>query len=90
MTYGWHDLIGNLGVAIIILSYLALLNGRVDGQSMRYAAANAIGAGLVLASLTVDFNLSAAVIEGFWIVISVYGMVKAWRRREGGIGGRSP
>jgi hypothetical protein len=30
----------------------------------------------VLVSLTVDFNLSAAVVEGFWLLISLIGMAR--------------
>ena len=64
-TYGVSDLIGNVGVAIIIFAYLGLQLGKVDGQSVMYSVVNAIGAALVLVSLWFNFNLSAFVIEFF-------------------------
>lgn len=81
MDYGWHDLIGNLGVALIVGAYLALQLGRVDGQSAGYAIVNGIGAAAVLISLIVDFNLSAFIIESFWLLFSAVGLVRAWRSR---------
>lgn len=77
--YEWHDLVGNVGVATIILAYLALQLGRVDGRSLAYSAANAVGAALVLVSLWVDFNLSAFVIEAFWVAISLIGVARGLR-----------
>ena len=75
----WHDAIGLLGVAAILLAYALLQAGRVDAADPAYSAANALGAALVLASLWYDFNLSAAVIEGAWLAISLYGLVRAGR-----------
>jgi hypothetical protein len=45
-----------------------------------------MGAGLILYSLSVEFNFSAFVIEAFWLLISCVGMAKVLvdraRRRE--------
>jgi hypothetical protein len=45
-----------------------------------------LGASLILYSLTVDFNLSAFLIEAFWLLISCFGMAKVLferaRRKE--------
>jgi hypothetical protein len=35
-----------------------------------------LGASLILYSLTVDFNLSAFLIEAFWLLISCLGMAR--------------
>ena len=82
MSYGWHDLVGNVGVATILASYLALQLGRLRAESVRYSALNAIGAALVLVSLWVDFNLSAFVIEACWVAISLFGMARSLRARR--------
>lgn len=79
--YGWTDVVGIVGVATIIIAYLALQLGKIDGRSLLYSSANAIGAALVLVSLWFDFNLSAFVIEGFWVVISLIGLVRGLRKR---------
>jgi len=76
MGYGWHDLMGNIGVAVIILSYLALQLERVDSRSIRYSMLNGVGALLVIFSLMFEFNLSAFIIEAFWVLISVLGIIR--------------
>jgi hypothetical protein len=82
MDYGWHDLAGNLGVAVIILSYLGLQLERIDSRSLLYSALNGIGAVLVILSLLVEFNLSAFVIEIFWVLISIFGIVNRLRAKR--------
>lgn len=77
MSIEWHDVVGNVGVAALIITYFLLQIGRLGPRDLSYSAYNALGAGLILVSLAVDFNLAAAVIEGFWLVISVYG-IGAW------------
>lgn len=47
---------------------------RSSPQNPSYSASYAAGAGLILGSLTVDFNPAAAVIEGCRIAISQYGI----------------
>jgi hypothetical protein len=76
VNYGWHDLAGNVGVGMIIVTYLLLQLGRLDGRSLTYSMLNAVGASLVLLSLAYDFNLSAFVIELFWVLISLIGIFR--------------
>jgi len=82
MTYGWADAIGNLGVLLVLASYLGLQLGRIDGQGVAYSACNAVGAALLLVSLTVNFNLSSVIIEIFWLAISAIGLWRGWRQRR--------
>ncbi len=79
----WADLVGYVGVALIIGSYYLLQSERWNNKSARYALANATGSGLIIVSLTQNFNWPAFVIECFWFVISVYGW---WRHRQGSQG----
>lgn len=80
MNPGWHDVCGAAGAGLIIGSYLLLQIGRLDGRGLAYSALNALGAALVIASLLVDFNLSALVPELFWLGISVLGIALHVRR----------
>lgn len=75
--YQWHDFVGNIGVAFIVSTYLLLLLNRINSASIHYSLLNAVGAGLVILSLVFDFNLSAFVIEAFWLVISMVGIGRA-------------
>ncbi len=76
MNYGWHDVIGNLGVLLILITYLWLQLGRMSAASLRYSVANGAGAVLILISLVFDFNLSAFVMEAAWLVLSLYGIYR--------------
>ncbi len=77
--YAWHDLVGNLGVVLILGTYFALQAGRLDSRAVAYSALNALGAGSITISLLFDFNLSAFVVEAAWVAVSLYGLVRARR-----------
>ena len=81
----FHDVVGGVGVLLIVAAYLLLQLGRLGAANPWYSAANGLGALLVLVSLLFEFNLSAFLVEAFWLVISVWGLVKA-RRAAGGDG----
>lgn len=74
MNYGLMDLVGNIGVAILIVTYLLLQLEKIKSTQLSYSALNALGAALIVASLIVDFNLSALIIEVFWVLISFIGI----------------
>lgn len=71
------DLVGFAGAAIIIAAYLANQRGRLPSDDRRYPLANLIGAALILVSLYFEWNFPSAVIEGFWIAISLYGLARS-------------
>jgi len=70
------NIIGNLGVALIVGSYLLVQMERVAPTGLGYSLTNAVGASFVLVSLAFAFNLSALLVESFWLVISLYGIAK--------------
>lgn len=76
MKYSWYDLMGNIGVAMMVLAYLLLQMGKLRINDLSYSLTNAIGAALVLVSLLYSFNLSAFLVESFWLLISLYGLIK--------------
>jgi paired small multidrug resistance pump len=78
----WYDIAGLAGVAVMLWAFYLLQAGKLQGHSFAYQLMNAVGAGAVLLSLVHDFNLSAFVIETCWVVISVYGMIRARGRRR--------
>lgn len=76
------DLIGLCGVALILIAYFALQTERLSSEDWRFSAINGLGAILIMISLYFTFNLASFVIEIFWLIISLYGLWKAWRRRR--------
>jgi len=75
----WHDAVGTLGVALILGAYAAMHAGRLRAETVTYSLLNAVGAALILVSLTHDFNLSAVIVESAWLLISLAG---AWKWRH--------
>ncbi len=82
MTYGWHDLLGIIGVVLIVATYMLLQLEKLSATSFLYSATNGLGASLILVSLIYDFNLSAFIIEAFWLLISIYGIVRYFSRNR--------
>lgn len=80
MNYTIFDFIGNIGVFLIILSYLLLQINKLNSNDILYSFMNLIGAALVIISLYVDFNISAFIIEVFWVLISLVGIVKYFKK----------
>ena len=76
----WHDWVGSLGVLIIVAAYLWLQIGRIAVQNVVFSGANLLGSMLILVSLYFNFNFSAVLIEIFWIIISLFGLVMGLRR----------
>jgi hypothetical protein len=79
-TMALHDLAGILGSALIVGTYLLLQIGRMRPDQIAFPALNGLGAALVLASLLVEFNLGAFILECFWLLISLVGLLRILRR----------
>lgn len=82
MDYQVYDFIGNLGVVLILGSYLLVQMRKLSATGLAYTVSNGLGALFVLYSLVYDFNLSAFIIEIVWLIISLFGMVRYYRERE--------
>ena len=79
MSYGLVDLLGNVGVVLLIIAYLLLQLDKLSSNSLAYSFLNLIGAILIIISLLVNFNLSAFIIEVFWVLISFVGIYRYFR-----------
>jgi hypothetical protein len=82
MNYNWYDFIGNIGVALILVAYLMLQAKKISSEKYLYSLMNGIGALLIIVSLIFDFNLSAFIIEFFWFLISIYGLIKTFNSKK--------
>jgi hypothetical protein len=81
MRYAWYDVVGSIGVGLIILTYVALQIEKIRSEMLLYSLLNAVGATLILISLVYSFNFAAFIVEFFWVLISIYGVVKYfWKR----------
>lgn len=82
MSYELHDFFGNLGVVLILASYLLVQLRRLEATGVAYLVTNSLGALLILYSLFFDFNLSAFVIEVVWLLISLLGIARIFLERR--------
>ena len=79
MNYGPLDLVGNIGVVVLVVTYLMLQLNKLSSDGLAYSVLNAVGAGLIVISLLYDFNLSALLMEVFWVLISFVGIYRYFR-----------
>ncbi|MDO8295270.1 MAG: hypothetical protein Q7T19_02400 [Caulobacter sp.] len=72
----WTDVVGVAGVLLILVAYAGAALGKLDVKGVPSLGANFLGASLILLSLTVDFNLSAVLMEGSWALVSLAGLAR--------------
>jgi len=82
MEYSWHDFLGNIGVILILGTYLLLQMQKMSATTPVFSILNGLGAILILVSLTQRFNLSAFIIESAWLLISLYGLARSLALRS--------
>lgn len=81
MSGGLADAIGLAGSALFIAAFLySNIAKAIDFRL--FNAANLVGAVLLIASLSVHFNLAAMVLEVSWGLIAAFGLVKALMTRR--------
>ncbi len=80
MTFQWFNIVGTIGVATIVVTYVLLQTERIRSDQLSYSVLNAVGATLILVSLYFEWNFPSVVVESFWLVISLYGVARYLRR----------
>ena len=73
------DFLGNAGVVMLMVTYLMLQLNKITSDGLAYSLLNAVGASLIVFSLLYDFNLSALLMEVFWVLISLVGIYRYFR-----------
>ncbi len=76
------DVVGIIGVAIIVATYFLLQSEKINSKGFLYSFLNAFGSLLIMYSLLYNWNLASFVIEIFWILISLYGLRKWYRNKK--------
>ncbi len=75
------DIIGFIGVAILLIAYFLNLNDKIGKVSVVYLQMNFFGAGLAcLASVLMNY-LPFIILEGSWTIVSAYGILKHIRQK---------
>ena len=75
------NILGLTGMLCFLLAYFMLQRNKWQAQSYRYFGTNFLGSVLLIASLLIDWNLPAFLLEVAWGLISIWGMVKLTQSR---------
>lgn len=72
-------IISLIGMACVVAAYLAVERDWLNNRDVKFYIINLIGAILLLISLLINFNLGSFIIEIFWIIISIMGIINYYR-----------
>jgi hypothetical protein len=74
------NIIGMIGSTLMVIAY-AYSNMARQMDFVLFNALNLIGALLLIASLTVHFNMASMALEIVWALIAIFGLTRLWLRR---------
>ncbi|PIQ37985.1 MAG: hypothetical protein COW59_04220 [Lysobacterales bacterium CG17_big_fil_post_rev_8_21_14_2_50_64_11] len=79
MTLTWFDVLGVLGVVLVLGAYGALLARRLRGDRVLFPLLNLLGAAAITVSLLYDqgLNVPALIMQIAWIAISGFGVYRS-------------
>ncbi|MGK2910834.1 MAG: CBU_0592 family membrane protein [Sphingobium sp.] len=72
------DIIGLIGSGLMVIAY-AYSNMTAKMNFLFFNLLNLIGSLMLIASLTVHFNIASMAMEIVWAVIAVFGLIKVLR-----------
>jgi hypothetical protein len=74
------NIIGMIGSTLMVIAY-AYSNMARQMDFVLFNALNLVGALLLIASLTVHFNMASMALEIVWALIAIFGLTRLWLRR---------
>lgn len=79
MTLDWPNIIGLIGSALMVGAY-AYSNMARSLDFVLFNSLNLVGAILLIASLTVHFNMASMALEVVWAFVALLGLAKSLKR----------
>lgn len=73
---GTADLLGTVGVALLLLAFLLNLSGKLSQKSRAYAGLNVVGAGLSCAAAFLIPFTPFVVLEGTWALVALVSLFR--------------
>jgi hypothetical protein len=77
MTY--NDIIGTVGVGLILLAYFLNTTSLVKKEGRTYYVMNIVGAALACYASYLIPYWPFVILEGTWTLVSIYGLMKVMR-----------
>ena len=76
MQFSFPDIIGSIGVFILLLAFVLNLLNKISGKSLVYILMNIVGAGLACyASYLINY-IPFIILEGVWTVVSLIALLR--------------
>ncbi|RJG53511.1 hypothetical protein D0Z70_15980 [Sphingobium terrigena] len=79
MTMDWANIVGLLGSGLMVVAY-AYSNIAKEMNFLWFNLLNLVGSLLLIASLTIHFNLASMALEIVWAAIAVIGLANTIRK----------
>jgi len=77
MNMSYSEIIGTIGVGLILVAYFCNIFGWINGKGNLFFILNIIGASLACyASLLINYT-PFIILEGIWSLVSLLGLVKS-------------
>ncbi|PCJ96353.1 MAG: hypothetical protein COA45_11145 [Zetaproteobacteria bacterium] len=76
-------ILGIVGAMICVLAYMLIILDRIDPKGVSYCVLNGFGGLFLLVSIASDYDVGdtgGLLVEVCWILVSIYGVMKAKRR----------
>ncbi len=76
--------LGIVGAMLCVLAYMLIVIERVNPHGIAYCALNGVGGVFLLISIASDYDAGdtgGILVEVCWIVISIFGVIKATRKK---------
>jgi len=83
MTSTLANIVGLIGSGLMVVAY-AYSNMAKTIDFLTFNLLNLIGSVLLIASLTVHFNMASMALEIVWALIAVLGLGRIWMQRRSG------
>ena len=83
MTSTLANIVGLIGSGLMVVAY-AYSNMAKTIDFLTFNLLNLIGSLLLIASLTVHFNMASMALEIVWALIAVLGLGRIWMQRRNG------
>ena len=71
-----------LGVSLILIAYFLLQTNKISSDNIKFSLLNFNGSFLIAVSLLDEWNLPSFVIEFFWMLISLIGIYKNFKKNK--------
>ena len=82
LNFDINDMIGSLGVTLLLVAFLLNLGGRLSKDGLVYILLNVFGAGLAMLASWLIHYTPFVVLEGTWTLVSLFALVNYLRKKS--------